>query len=93
MKDNGGQAYPTQVIEDHDRYGGGDKYKQDPGMTLRDWFAGQAIREATLGSEDILNTILGEKFNAEDSMKSELTKIAKWAYVLADAMLAERSKP
>ena len=44
------------------------------GMTLRDWFAGQALvsMRAELGGED--------------------SEIAKYAYDLADAMIAERDK-
>lgn len=45
------------------------------GMSLRDWFAGQAA--AGLASiEDASNL-----------------KVAEWAYEVADAMLAARSKP
>lgn len=43
------------------------------GMTLRDWFAGQAISQS---------------FNTEWADKD----VAKYAYAIADAMLAERNK-
>jgi hypothetical protein len=63
----GGHAFPTLFIEPE--HGSG-----YAGMTLRDWFAGQALS----------NMYTHE---AEDS-----TAVARWAYQIADAMLAERSK-
>jgi hypothetical protein len=51
-------------------------------MTLRDWFAGQAL--ASLPLRDW------------GHFPSDKAKIAAWAsgaYVIADAMLAERAKP
>ena len=57
-----------------------------PGMSLRDYFAGQA----PFG--DVLQTILSQQgadcANAERIIKS----CASWAYAYADAMLAERDK-
>lgn len=38
-RDNSGQAFPSTVVLDPD----GDPYIEDQGMTLRDWFAGQAL--------------------------------------------------
>ena len=46
-----------------------------PGMTLRDWFAGQALTGLT----------------ASDNWGSVMS-MARYAYELADAMLAERAK-
>jgi len=50
-----------------------------PGMTLRDWFAGQAMR-------DLKNLHM----NMNDY---QIEQRAKEAYALADAMLRERQKP
>lgn len=50
---------------------------RDPGMTLRDWFAGQALA--------------GMLANSADNW-SDHSFAAKWAYEAADAMLAERAK-
>jgi hypothetical protein len=44
------------------------------GMSLRDYFAGQAL--AHLYTQD----------------EGNVTNVAEWAYVVADAMLAERDK-
>ena len=48
----------------------------EPGMTLRDWFAGQAL--------------VGYNVNRNDVMSSP--KIAHFCYEDADAMLAERER-
>lgn len=45
------------------------------GMSLRDWFAGQALM------------VIPIRFNPPDNATT-----AKWAYTMADAMLAERAK-
>jgi len=53
-----------------------------PGMTLRDWFAGQIVigLEVNIGA------------NAWGSSKSGQQRRATYCYELADAMLAERNK-
>ena len=65
---DGGPAFP--VIAEH---GLG---HISNGMTLRDWFAGQAL----------VGYLAQPGPNADDS------EIAKMAYVRADAMIAERNK-
>lgn len=61
--------------------GGPGAYEPDPGMTLRDWFAGQAL----VG--------LMSHPNAENSpLFGEATHFAVDAYMAADAMLTERTK-
>jgi hypothetical protein len=65
---NGGDAFPCYVGND----------MAERGMTLRDYFAGQAIINVMLCDEDM------ERTSVED--------IAKWAYKIADAMLAEREE-
>jgi hypothetical protein len=52
--------------------------KEMRGMTLRDWFAGMAMQaHITHEGSDDINE----------------PGVARWAYEMADAMLAERSKP
>lgn len=68
MKEDGGPAYPYVVRNDYD-----DVYK---GMSLRDYFAGQAL--------------MGMLARDTDRYSKEL--VAVDAYQYADAMLAERSK-
>ena len=66
-----GSASPSEQGMDHH---GLWNQTHEFGMTLRDWFAGQALvsMRAELGGED--------------------SEIAKYAYDLADAMIAERDK-
>ncbi len=79
-KDTGGPAFPRPVSgnPDHD------------GMTLRDWFAGQALSGMTGAGTEFMNALCKR---AKERGISEEELGAKMAYVLADAMLAERSKP
>lgn len=77
MKDNGGMAFPCSLID----YGSGptapDSYGLG-GMSLRDYFAGQAI-EGLLGKYSL---------NKPEDQET----ITRMAYQLSDAMLAERNK-
>lgn len=55
------------------------------GMTLRDWFAGQAFGAAFSGMTNI------DGFTDEE-IAEEMRLLAKVVYAGADAMLAERAK-
>lgn len=59
------------------------------GMTLRDDFAAQAI--ASIG-EDVHSVLWHLDHDNVDGAKRTAALIAQTAYVLADAMLAERDK-
>lgn len=63
MKKDGGPAFPTDTLD---------------GMTLRDWFAGQALAGMMAGK-------VWESLVIRDYPEAE-------AYRMADAMLAERNK-
>ena len=69
-KPNNPAAYPLDPSLNPD-------LERHAGMTLRDWFAGQAIA-----------SLAGRMFR-EEVYESD---IARWAYTVADAMLAEREK-
>lgn len=73
-KNTGGPAFPLQSI-------GPDFEPGYAGMTLRDWFAGQALEMAAKMSWDEDATI---RQNAIIS--------ATWAYEFADAMLEARDQ-
>ncbi len=86
--DDGGSAFPVgspvKLVDGSYRDG-------HPGMTLRDYFAGQ-----------VMGNLQGTNPNLPDSPASgrlwpEAEELARrqatWAYLAADAMLAERSKP
>ena len=70
---DGGPAFPRTMSE-YEKVTGHD------GMSLRDWFAGQAL------------TSLEQFFYRSEHALSEgdAPQIAKMAYAIADAMLAER---
>ena len=70
-KHDGGPAFPLQ-LENRDQYHGSFR-----GMSLRDWFAGQALAG--------ICAVSGIDFGGPEGT-------AKLAYRLADAMLAERAK-
>jgi hypothetical protein len=55
-----------------------EEWPNQPGMTLRDWFAGQALASTA------------KMENPQGGYDS--TAIAEWCYSMADAMLAERGK-
>jgi len=76
-KDTGGQAFPRQESE---HYHGMD------GMTLRDYFAGQAL--ASISGRMAEGVAELELKNNEPKG----SRFAKYAYNIADAMIAERSK-
>lgn len=85
-KNNGGQAFPQPMAISPN----GDAYPAYPGMTLRDWFAGQALAGLCANP--------GGPYQANDRSGWGLVNcgtddIGGEAYRLADAMLAERSKP
>ena len=80
-KDDGGPAFPLQ-IENRDQYEG-----SQYGMTLRDWFAGQALAGMFANPEISLSAA---RLNVStDEFRLDT---ARAAYASADAMLAARSK-
>jgi hypothetical protein len=71
----GGPAFPVETVYHHNgqiEYG-------TPGMTLRDWFAGQALNGwlSTFGPDDPL---------------ASAKEVAIFAYGVADAMIAARGE-
>ena len=86
MKNTGGPAFPalkdtTKVLYQSDNKEDEIVYEHSfvGGMTLRDWFAGQALSGAA--------SLFQRKPTPE-----EIKAVAEQLYLLADAMLAERDK-
>ena len=76
-KDTRGSAFPSEQHECQDN-----TWNQtfDPGMTLRDWFAGM---------------VLGGQWDGrfpDDISPSTVQRVAEACYEIADAMLKERAK-
>lgn len=63
-------------------------FRGDPGMTLRDWFAGQALQGMLAGQWNV-------EVNATEpqTLANNTNALVGNAYALADAMLNERTKP
>jgi hypothetical protein len=87
-KNTGGPAYPSETIK-HYEYMTYDGYQDvakpihemHPGMTLRDYFAGQALA-------GLMTSYATAQGNAEQCIKAA----AKISFLVADAMLQERDK-
>ena len=74
--DNGGFVFPANFTV-------GNVSRTEGGMTLRDWFAGQALAgfcSNPVSLEQAADTTDGPAW------------MAKWSYQLADAMLAARAE-
>lgn len=79
-KNDGGPAFPLIWNSAHNS-----EWNTEAGMTLRDWFAGQALAGIAANPEEAKGSI--------GLSLSQATKVtAQAAYLLADAMIAERSK-
>jgi hypothetical protein len=70
---DGGAAFPQSDLS---AYGMGPSVGSQSGMSLRDWFAGQAI-------QGCLSIIFKEDRPSSNNMTA-------WAYSIADAMLKQR---
>lgn len=81
MKD-GGPAFPRIAY-----FPDGD-YINEPGMSLRDWFAGMAMQGLCGSPVEIQQAII----EAGGGAKAGVIPYSKAAYELADAMLKEREK-
>lgn len=72
--DGSGSAFPHPEFDQNGM-------RLPPGLTKRDWFAGQAI-----------NGLLANGKGFNSPWMDHLPSAAEWAYRVADAMLAERDK-
>jgi hypothetical protein len=79
----GGPAFPQGAVTDHL----GNTYPLFGGMSLRDWFAGQAL--AGMNASPALLEAVTSKEAGEGS---HYERLCRHAYRQADAMLAERQK-
>jgi hypothetical protein len=84
MNKNGGLAFPYSFVTQA-RGGSPTEIQNHSGMTLRDYFAGQALN-GVLASENPQYHYMCA------SNKKHTQSAARKAYEMADAMLAEREK-
>jgi len=78
-KDNGGPAFPQFM----------GMATNPEGMTLRDWFAGQALA----GLTNVAYTYFtGASEKEKAGARQFASDIGETAYLIADAMIAERNK-
>ena len=79
---DGGPAFPLKI---EDGQGG---YEQCYGMSLRDWFAGQALAGYTAAPDE--RKCPAGHSNPDLWQRDILAQDAAWCYKMADAMLAAR---
>lgn len=80
---SGGSAFPTAGDEVH---------AFDPGMSLRDYFAGQALSNSAICTGEAKQYELDAWFGKYATSITRRQIVAKQAAAYADAMLAERAK-
>jgi hypothetical protein len=78
---DGGPAFPVPMVRYEDNFFN----VTDGGMSLRDWFAGQAL--AGIGASDLKHSYIWQRFSDE---AISLDGISELCYMLADAMLKEK---
>jgi hypothetical protein len=78
-------AFPS---EQHETLDGSWNQTFDPGMSLRDWFAGQALPGVLMQSAQLIATGMFESKTGADLNEADF---AEQAYAFADAMLSTRS--
>ncbi len=86
---DGGPAFPSGELKFDD---GDCKTAIHNGMSLRDWFAGQAL--VGLAADDDQPMELRKDETADEARRRVWSGVAKVAYIIADAMIAAReAKP
>jgi hypothetical protein len=87
QRNDGGPAFPDAVAvsPSGDAY-----YGTSAGMSLRDWFAGQALINVQGTNPNLPDSPASARFWPESHELAR--RQATWAYMVADAMIAERDK-
>ena len=80
--DDGGPAFPCDVqVEDNS----GSHYEERSGLSIRDWFAGQALPQIHVSLRIAVDNGTVRNCDFEEL-------VAASAYIIADAMLAARKE-
>ena len=86
--EDGGPAFAGRRFEPQHR-GSNDREPWNPGMSLRDWFAGHALNGAWAGrNNESIELVEGQ--TVDDAILADWLDVARCAYIAADAMLAAR---
>lgn len=67
-------------------------YEAEPGMTLRDWFAGRVVTGVIANSENVSAGADPANYSLSCRPDEFADWLAKVSYFVADAMLRERAK-
>ncbi|MBB6353526.1 hypothetical protein ACFFTN_01200 [Aminobacter aganoensis] len=70
----------------------GDVHHQE-GMSLRDWFAGQFLAGAATDSGALDVSVAADQYDIDVALGEYWAKVARAAYIAADAMLKARKRP
>ena len=76
--DDGGSAFPWTEFD-----ASGALYHQNPGMSLRDHFAGLALNGFAVGTNGMGDMPIAE-------VRQQFEKLADYCYLMADAMIRAR---
>jgi hypothetical protein len=88
---DGGPAFPQHKFESIPGGSGAGNWVNTGGMTLRDWFAGQALA-GILADDSLVSPEMLKMFGSEGKTRGDIASVASYAY--ADAMLTAReAKP
>lgn len=83
---DGGPAFPHQNANYTEAYGGA------PGMSLRDWFAGQFLAGAAADNSALDVSAAADQFDIDAALRDYWAKVGRAAYIAADALIAARSQ-
>ncbi|MPT23936.1 MAG: hypothetical protein E2577_13650 [Starkeya sp.] len=83
---DGGPAFPVPNADFTEAYGGA------PGMSLRDWFAGQFLAGACSDKDPLNVSIAADQHEIDAALKAHWSKVARAAFIAADAMIAARAE-
>lgn len=92
---NGGPAFPLAPyeVERKDHVEQWTEYVEQPGMSLRDYFAGQAL--TSFVGEGVVVALSNQRtmgHKDRSHVEREATRLVEAAYVIADAMLKAREQ-
>lgn len=87
--EDGGCAFPSDSMNGVDS--DGNRMPFSPGMSLRDWFAGQFLAGAAADNSALDVSVAADQFDIDAALRDYWAKVGRAAYIAADALLAARS--